>query len=101
MAAKDLADIRVSDQPARIVDDEGMASLADPDCSNHFLDQFQVDVGNGDSGGSDSTPVRSPFGGAGQNSLRMVNTVVRLVSEVVPVKHPMTAGIPAQRGVEF
>ena len=29
-----------------------MAGLPDPDCGNHFLNQFQIDIRNGDPGGS-------------------------------------------------
>ena len=37
----------------------------------------------------------------GRNAPAELVELADLVSEVVPVKHPLQAGIPAQRGVEF
>ena len=55
----------MGDQPPGIVDDEGMAGVADLDRRDDIPDQFQVDVGNGNPGGRKVSGDRDPHVGLG------------------------------------
>ena len=47
-AAQDQADVRVGNQTPGIVDDKGVAGIADLDRRDDIPDQFEIDVGNDD-----------------------------------------------------
>ena len=62
-AAQDQADIRVGDQTPGVVDDKGVAGIADLDRRDDVPDQLQIDVGNDNSGGRTVSRNRDPHVG--------------------------------------